>query len=111
VIKHRSNLAVLISSILAYNHTQGNHLDNIGGIRTRAIEIVNVFEMEFRWEKDICQIFGAKRPAFGSSRPGPRAVPRKVNKLARWGQFSAEGCEFKCCNSRDDVPKNVTTLQ
>ena len=36
----------------AYNHTQDNHLDNIIGIRTRAIELVNVFEMEFRWEKD-----------------------------------------------------------
>ena len=30
-----------------------NHSDNISGIRTRAIELVNVFEMEFRWEKDI----------------------------------------------------------
>ena len=30
-----------------------NHLDNISGIRTRAIEIVSVFEMEFRSEKDI----------------------------------------------------------
>jgi hypothetical protein len=30
-----------------------NHLDNISGIRTRAIEIVNVFETEFFWEKDI----------------------------------------------------------
>ena len=53
VITHRSNLAVPISSILAYNRNQDNHLDNIGGIRTRAIEIVNVFEMKFRWEKDI----------------------------------------------------------
>ena len=53
MITHRSNLAVPISSILAYNHTQDNHLDSISGIRTRAIEIVNVFEMEFRWEKDI----------------------------------------------------------
>jgi hypothetical protein len=25
----------------------------MNGIRTRAIEIVNVFDMEFRWEKDI----------------------------------------------------------
>jgi hypothetical protein len=33
------------------NH-QDNHLDNISGIRTRAIEIVSVFEMEFRSEKD-----------------------------------------------------------
>ena len=30
-----------------------NHLDNISGIRTRAVEILNVFEMKFRWEKDI----------------------------------------------------------
>jgi hypothetical protein len=30
-----------------------NHLDNISGIRTRAVEIVSVFEMEFRSEKDI----------------------------------------------------------
>ena len=49
VITHRSNLAVPISSTLAYNHIQENHLDNISGIRTRAVEIVNVFEMEFRW--------------------------------------------------------------
>ena len=27
----------------------------------------------------------------GSWRAGPRAVPREVNKLARWGQLSAEG--------------------
>ena len=52
VITHRSNLAVPISSILAYNHTQ----DNISEIRTRAIEIVNVFEMDFRWKKDITHI-------------------------------------------------------
>ena len=53
MITHRSHLAVPISSTLAYNHTQDNHSDNLSGIRTRAIEIVNVFEMEFRWEKDI----------------------------------------------------------
>jgi hypothetical protein len=38
------------------NHSsnyQVNHTDNISGIRTRAIEIVNVFEMEFRWAKFI----------------------------------------------------------
>ena len=34
------------------NHSS-NHLDNISGIRTRAIEIVSVVEMEFRSEKDI----------------------------------------------------------
>ena len=44
---------VPISSTLAYNHTQDNDLDNISGIRTRAIEIVNVFKMKFRWLKDI----------------------------------------------------------
>ena len=27
--------------------------DNINGIRTRAIEIVNVFEMDFGWSNDI----------------------------------------------------------
>jgi hypothetical protein len=53
VLTHRSNLAVPISSILAYNHSQDNHLDNISRIRTRGIEIVNVFEMEFRCEKNI----------------------------------------------------------
>ena len=56
MITHRSNLAVSISSILAFNHTQDNHLENISGIRTRAIEIVNVFEMVFCWEKDISRI-------------------------------------------------------
>jgi hypothetical protein len=30
------------------NHAS-NHLDNMSGIRTRAIKIVNVFEMEFGW--------------------------------------------------------------
>jgi hypothetical protein len=53
IVLRRSNLAVAISSILAYNHNQDNHLDSISGIRTGAIEIVNVFEMEFHWEKDI----------------------------------------------------------
>ena len=38
------------------NHSS-NHLDNVSEIRTRAIEIVNVFEMEFRLEKDIGQKF------------------------------------------------------
>ena len=42
-----------IMKTLAYNHTQDNHSDNISWIRTRAIKIVNVFEMEFRTEKDI----------------------------------------------------------
>ena len=54
MISHRSNLAVSISSTLAYNHTQDNYSDNISRIRTRAIEIVNVLEMEFGWlKKDI----------------------------------------------------------
>jgi hypothetical protein len=33
------------------NH-QDNHLDNISGIRTRAIEIVNVIEIDFGWLQD-----------------------------------------------------------
>jgi hypothetical protein len=37
------------------NHSS-NHLYNISEIRTRAIELVNVFEMEFRWEKDMLHI-------------------------------------------------------
>jgi hypothetical protein len=44
-----------IIKTLAYNHTQDNHSDNISGIR--AIEIVNVFEMEFRWEKGYKLVF------------------------------------------------------
>jgi hypothetical protein len=48
-----------IIKTLAYNHTQDNHSDTISGIRTPAIEIVNVFEMEFRWEKDILIITAA----------------------------------------------------
>jgi hypothetical protein len=51
VTTHRSNLAVTLSSTLTFNHTQDNQSDNISGIRTRAMEIVNVFNMEFRWKK------------------------------------------------------------
>jgi hypothetical protein len=40
------------------HHTQDNHGDNISGIRTRAIEIANVFEMEFRWEKGMAHRMG-----------------------------------------------------
>ena len=40
-----------IIKTLACNHTQDNHSDNISGIQTQAIEIVKVFEMEFRSEK------------------------------------------------------------
>ena len=32
--------------------------DKISWIRTRAIEIVNVFEMEFRWLKDMLNYYG-----------------------------------------------------
>ena len=58
MITHRSTLAVKILSTLAYNNTQDNHLDNISGIRTRAIEIVSIFKMDLGWEKDMIQIFG-----------------------------------------------------
>ena len=33
------------------NHSS-NHSDNIGGIRTRAVEIVSIFKMELSWVKD-----------------------------------------------------------
>ena len=36
-----------------HSSNQENHLDNISGIRTRAIEIVNVLKVELRWKKDI----------------------------------------------------------
>jgi hypothetical protein len=39
-------------------YTPDNHLDNISVIRTRAIEIVNIFEMEFRWEKEPPMLHG-----------------------------------------------------
>ena len=32
-----------------------NHLDNISGIRTRAIEIILIFKIHFGWEKNIHQ--------------------------------------------------------
>ena len=35
-----------------YNHTQDNHLDNISGIRTRAIEKESIFKMDLGWEND-----------------------------------------------------------
>jgi hypothetical protein len=41
------------------NHPS-NHLDNISGIRTRVVEIVSVFEMGFRSEKDIWATFSWK---------------------------------------------------
>jgi hypothetical protein len=44
-----------IIKTLAYNHIEYNHLDNISGIRTRAIKIVSVFEIEFRSEKDMSE--------------------------------------------------------
>ena len=49
----------LISSVC--NHSsddQGNHLENMSEIRTRAIQIVSVCEMEFRSEKDIGRCHG-----------------------------------------------------
>jgi hypothetical protein len=47
VITHQSSLALPISSILAYYHTQ----DNISGIRTRAIKITFIFKIHFVWKK------------------------------------------------------------
>ena len=50
MITDRSNLGVPISSTLS------GTISNISGIRTRAIEILNVFEMEFLYEKDISKM-------------------------------------------------------
>ena len=44
--------------------TQDNQSDNKSGIRTHAIEIVNVFEMEFHWEKDISKYQAPKSQDF-----------------------------------------------
>ena len=53
VITHRSTLALPISSTLAYYHTKNNHLDNISGIQTRAIEITLILKLNLGWKKDM----------------------------------------------------------
>ena len=55
------------------NH-EYNHLDNISGIRTRAIEIVNVFEMEFRWEKDMDFFLLIKNDVLGTLNQIPKTL-------------------------------------
>ena len=47
-------LVIVLSMIIGKGAWyRDNHLHNISGIRTRAIEIVNVFEKDFGWAKDM----------------------------------------------------------
>ena len=79
MITHRSNLAVPISSTLVYNHTQDNHLLNISGIRTRAIEIVNVF----RWSLVGKRIYNVIRNEsnFFYCRMKPKELEHRLSNL------------------------------
>ena len=53
VITHQSTLGLQISSTLAYYYTQDSHLDNISGIRTRAIEIALIYKIHLGRKNNI----------------------------------------------------------